>query len=224
MPSGRRKQIHLQHGALFALNGTKLQKSLMKISKARFHLAALVLGSSIGLTSVVLAQPATKARRITVAQYKSYKWPTYRQVYSAKRVPEVKVIQYLLRNQGFFKGQPDGIFGTNTARSVQAFQRAKGLKADGVVGAQTWRHLLLRLKRGDKGDAVRALQTTLRQITDHVAEPVMPDLPVDGIFGFKTEEAVRTAQEHLNWPEKRVAVDGIAGPQLWSFLVLPSAT
>jgi peptidoglycan hydrolase-like protein with peptidoglycan-binding domain len=32
----------------------------------------------------------------------------------------------------------DGIFGTGTRNAVIAFQRSKGLVADGVVGPRTW--------------------------------------------------------------------------------------
>ncbi|WP_018275171.1 peptidoglycan-binding domain-containing protein [Teredinibacter turnerae] len=35
----------------------------------------------------------------------------------------------------------DGFFGRNTEDAVKAFQRAKGLVSDGVVGAKTWQSL-----------------------------------------------------------------------------------
>ncbi|WP_413160682.1 peptidoglycan-binding domain-containing protein [Capilliphycus salinus ALCB114379] len=35
----------------------------------------------------------------------------------------------------------DGIFGLKTRQAVEAFQRLKGLKVDGVVGKETWRKL-----------------------------------------------------------------------------------
>jgi peptidoglycan hydrolase-like protein with peptidoglycan-binding domain len=37
------------------------------------------------------------------------------------------------------KLSPDGDFGSKTEFSVKAFQRAKGLVADGIVGAKTWK-------------------------------------------------------------------------------------
>jgi len=36
----------------------------------------------------------------------------------------------------------DGIFGTDTADAVRAFQTLLGLPADGIVGPQTWNHLV----------------------------------------------------------------------------------
>lgn len=39
---------------------------------------------------------------------------------------------------GVAPGGVDGIFGTNTLASVEAFQRWAGLVPDGVVGDQTW--------------------------------------------------------------------------------------
>ena len=40
------------------------------------------------------------------------------------------------------KGGYDGDYGSGTLAAVKAFQKAKGLTADGVVGAKTWRALL----------------------------------------------------------------------------------
>lgn len=58
---------------------------------------------------------------------------------------DVKVVQTVLRDRGFkplntFRpdGTPDGIFGSETAGAVVAFQNANGLHADGIVGRQTW--------------------------------------------------------------------------------------
>ena len=41
-------------------------------------------------------------------------------------------------NQAGYAGDKDGLFGDGTERLVKAFQRDKGLEADGVVGPATW--------------------------------------------------------------------------------------
>lgn len=58
------------------------------------------------------------------------------------RDPFVEVAQELLREHGFFLGRTDGLFGNVTEESTFAFQGAKGLDADGVIGPETWRELL----------------------------------------------------------------------------------
>jgi peptidoglycan hydrolase-like protein with peptidoglycan-binding domain len=66
----------------------------------------------------------------------------------------------------------------------------------------------LLLKRGSKGDAVRALQTLIRQgqTLDGAASESL--IVVDGDFGPKTESFVRILQKALG-----VVVDGIVGKQ-----------
>ena len=53
----------------------------------------------------------------------------------------VKTLQQALANAGFSPGAADGQFGPKTAAAVKAFQSAKGLVADGVVGPKTWNKL-----------------------------------------------------------------------------------
>lgn len=47
----------------------------------------------------------------------------------------------LLTKAGFSQ-QADGIFGSNTAAAVRAFQRSRGLSVNGIVGPNTWPALL----------------------------------------------------------------------------------
>lgn len=53
-----------------------------------------------------------------------------------------KVLQSLLYINGYDVGAIDGIFGDKTEKAVRAFQKAKGLSVDGIVGRNTWRALL----------------------------------------------------------------------------------
>mgnify|MGYP001091637543 CR=1 FL=1 len=55
----------------------------------------------------------------------------------------VNLLQRLLIHHGFSCGTAgaDGIFGTGTYNAVVAFQKAKGLTVDGIVGPKTWSEL-----------------------------------------------------------------------------------
>jgi hypothetical protein len=54
---------------------------------------------------------------------------------------DVKTVQYLVTAQGHSTGV-DGVFGSLTKTAVEAFQSSRGLGADGIVGQQTWDHLV----------------------------------------------------------------------------------
>lgn len=54
---------------------------------------------------------------------------------------DVSYCQQLLTNKGFPCGTIDGVFGKNSDKAARAFQKANGLKSDGIVGAQTWKAL-----------------------------------------------------------------------------------
>ncbi len=49
----------------------------------------------------------------------------------------VVTIQTKLKRWGYYSGEADGIFGSNTTKAVQYFQEHNGLPADGIVGAKT---------------------------------------------------------------------------------------
>ncbi|MFZ2602868.1 MAG: peptidoglycan-binding domain-containing protein [Candidatus Omnitrophota bacterium] len=48
-----------------------------------------------------------------------------------------KQIQRALKNAGFYQGSVDGKIGPRTKEAIKEFQKARGLKADGVVGKRT---------------------------------------------------------------------------------------
>jgi peptidoglycan hydrolase-like protein with peptidoglycan-binding domain len=62
------------------------------------------------------------------------------------------------------------------------------------------------LRKGSTGDDVKHLQNLLNYVYG-------PDLKVDGIFGAKTEAAVKKFQKDYG-----LTVDGIVGPKTWSML------
>ena len=66
--------------------------------------------------------------------------------YRLKSRGRTKQVQAALKNAGFYKGEVDGKEGPQTKRAIKAFQRARGLNPDGVVGPKTWEELKKYLK------------------------------------------------------------------------------
>ncbi len=63
------------------------------------------------------------------------------QVRQGSRGSTVTQLQQKLASLGFDPGPIDGIFGPRTRAAVLAFQRARGIAVDGIVGPQTWGQL-----------------------------------------------------------------------------------
>ena len=63
-----------------------------------------------------------------------------------KSKDRTKQIQTALKKAGFYKGEVDGKEGLQTKKAIKAFQRAKGLNPDGIVGPRTWEELNKYLK------------------------------------------------------------------------------
>jgi peptidoglycan hydrolase-like protein with peptidoglycan-binding domain len=126
----------------------------------------------------------------------------------------VRSLQYLLDARGA-RLAVDGLFGPKTKAAVVTFQRSHGLAADGVVGAATWRALIVTVRLGSMGSAVRAVQDQInfRNLKNGRT------LTVDGVFGPMTAAAVRAFQHAMSLEIPGFAVDGIVGPQTWQALV-----
>ncbi|MFC9242630.1 peptidoglycan-binding protein [Streptomyces sp. NPDC057136] len=125
--------------------------------------------------------------------------------------PQVTAIQRLLTTQGYEPGAADGEFGPATKSAAQAFQQARGLTADGIVGPKTWTALLSAgttppLSQGSSGDAVKRLQ---RSLTAALGSTVS----ADGGFGPATDTAVRSYQS-----TRGLTVDGSVGTVTWAAL------
>ncbi|MFE9777575.1 peptidoglycan-binding protein [Streptomyces sp. NPDC005775] len=124
---------------------------------------------------------------------------------------QVKAVQTLLNTQGYPAGEADGTFGPATLSAVKAFQTARGLDADGVVGSRTWTALLSAgttptLAEGASGDDVKRLQ---RALTAALGSTV----GVDGSFGPGTATAVRGYQT-----SRGLTAEGIVGTGTWAAL------
>ena len=122
----------------------------------------------------------------------------------------VTLLQFILSDYGYDL-TPDGSFGALTENAVKDFQRKNGLAEDGVVGKNTWKTLLTLppfpvLRKGNSGAYVRYLQRKLESY-------LLPVGAIDGVFGSKTESAVKEFQKNNGIEE-----DGIVGANTWSAL------
>ena len=120
----------------------------------------------------------------------------------------------------------DGIFGPKTRQAVEAFQRIFSLTPDGIAGKATWYQLVALyvgledlselvskgqtfyrvefpqgqvLAPGDRGDTVSQLQYYLSVLSQF--DNYIPFLAVDGIYGPKTQQAVRAFQFRYGLPD-----------------------
>ncbi len=127
------------------------------------------------------------------------------------KVFPVRPLQQLLRARSH-PVAVDGIFGPNTESAVKAFQQSRSLTSDGIVGPQTWAKLIVQVKKGSTGDAVRGVQEVIKFHDQSGGEA--PPVQIDGIFGPRTDTFVRGFQTALG-----IASDGIVGPITWRALV-----
>lgn len=87
----------------------------------------------------------------------------------------VKVVQQALANAGFSPGATDGDYGRKTEAAVKAFQKAKGLTVDGVVGQQTVAALGLAMPSAEAKDVPKpaevkaAVQAAVQEVTPATA-------------------------------------------------------
>jgi peptidoglycan hydrolase-like protein with peptidoglycan-binding domain len=135
-------------------------------------------------------------------------WPLQQQGSTGETV---RTVQYLVNAQGATL-VVDGIFGSLTASAVSAFQSARGLVADGVVGDQTWPALIVQLASGNSGEAVRAVQSQINSRSSGW-------LTVNGVFGQETADAVSAFQEPIG-----LTVNGVVNWYTWHALVMSYLT
>lgn len=159
---------------------------------ARAAAAAVTMAVTLIFSIILLVTPAGAEAS----------WPS---VSEGAGGADAATVQHLLRQHGS-DIPADGQFGPVTRSAVTAFQSARGLAADGVVGPQTWPHLVVEVREGSGGEAVKAAQT---QLNKHGA-----GLTVDGNFGPRTAAAARSFQSAAGLP-----ADGVVGAPTWQALL-----
>jgi murein L,D-transpeptidase YcbB/YkuD len=183
--------------------------------------AALATGAAgAGVMTAVPAAGAVASSRAlllsaTIRAQALQPWPVLRQgPNSAWPKVTVRSLQYLLNAHGA-RLTVDGAFGSSTRKAVTGFQRAHHLKADGVADGATWRALIITVRKGSTGPAVRAVQDQINFRNGRNGHT----LNVDGVFGAKTQAAVRAFQQGMAAEIRGFTVDGVVGPLTWQALV-----
>ena len=148
---------------------------------------------------------------------------------------DVKVLQCVLNKlPEHFIGQAlaeDGMYGPATERAVKNFQRKIGIRLDGIVGAQTFYALgkeignyieekpefgSRELRLGIRGGDVRILQNRLNALGRRYARIIGG--PADGVFGSRTQRAVRRFQLDFRHRCQGMLANGIVGPDTFNSL------
>ncbi len=147
----------------------------------------------------------------------------YKTLKKGSKGSEVKKLQKKLKELGYFTGNPAGNYGSLTVAAVKRFQKAKGLKQDGIATAALQEKLFStgatakptatpkpgsstsdyrKLKKGSKGNDVKALQKKLKELGYFTGTPA-------GNYGKLTVAAVKRFQK-----ANGIKQDGIATASL----------
>jgi peptidoglycan hydrolase-like protein with peptidoglycan-binding domain len=178
-----------------------------------------VLAAGMAVTPATVPSAATAVPVALMSQASPAQalqpWPVLREGANSLWPPvTVRSLQYLLEARGA-RLAVDGQFGPRTRAAVAAFQRSHGLAASGVVQRATWLGLIITVRAGSTGPAVRAVQDQVNFRNGKNGHTVA----VDGVFGPKTKAAVIAFQRAIATEVHGFAVDGIVGPQTWQALV-----
>ena len=136
------------------------------------------------------------------------------------RGPEVGKWQKKLKTLGHYAGNIDDIFGPKTERAVMRFQKSEGIKADGIIGPVTRKHLKNTEPSGASlkvdGKWGKATTTAIQKALGTTVDGIISSQPRNDVteaiyggitFGSKGSPMVRALQKKVG-----SAVDGKLGP------------
>ncbi len=104
----------------------------MRMNRKLKHFLVLVLAMTVLLCAVTPVSHAESLRR-------------------GSRGDLVTTLQKRLKTWGYYTGNVDGIFGSQTEQAVKYFQRKNGLAVDGIVGPATAKAIGISLTGGSSG-------------------------------------------------------------------------
>ena len=78
---------------------------------------------------------------------------------------EVKQIQTKLKNWGYYNGNVDGIYGSQTLTAVKKFQKKNGLAVDGIAGEKTLKAMGIMNSSGGSGSTSSSNSSNLNLLS-----------------------------------------------------------
>jgi peptidoglycan hydrolase-like protein with peptidoglycan-binding domain len=108
--------------------------------------------------------------------------------------PAVRDLQEALKALGHDPGPIDGVFGTTTETAVKAFQQARDITTDGIVGKVTW----INIDEADQSEPVMKIGSTglpVRRAQKRMSLVGYDMGGVDGRCGTHMEAAVKKLQQ-----------------------------
>jgi peptidoglycan hydrolase-like protein with peptidoglycan-binding domain len=182
-----------------------MRNALRRITFGMFG-AGMVVAMAASMAPAAGAAVAARQNAAAAAQPATHRvWPT---VQRGDTGPRVASIQYLLNVRIGSHLAATGFFGPRTEADTKTFQRRNGLTANGIVRSATWEKLIVTVQRGNVSQAVTAVQVQLRYSYGYI-------IVVDGIFGPKTESAVKAFQRRFG-----LRADGIVGRSTWHKMIV----
>jgi lysozyme len=135
----------------------------------------------------------------------------------------VKVLQRHLAARGANPGAIDARYSIFTQAAVMTFQQAVGATVDGVVGPQTWAHLVDRSSSIPTALASTSTQAALTAPTTSISQTTSPSIQLVEVGRFY--QALPQQTQALNWLQAQVAPETLAEfARLWRNQTQPSST
>ena len=161
------------------------------------------------VVDAVKLEPVTRVDGIADALLQAYIYsdayqPARRELVREDSGADVTRIQNRLLAMGYMAGSADGHYGGDTARGVRIFQYYNGLSQTGLADMETLKLIFSAnakapanaiLAAGSRGDAVRTLQTRLRELG-------FSTIGADGDYGDGTVNGVKNLQEYMRGMEE----------------------
>lgn len=221
------KPFHSTFLSLGLLSAVSLTPLLTNTMPAHAQMAE----PSIGVSPTAPPNPSPTLQPFPSEAITQYSPNTAPLLEQGDRGRAVQDVQTYLKQQGFYTGQIDGLYGPNTVLAVRNFQQSRNLIADGMVGPRTWAALVgmasvttppptvsptvgdlsnysptnaPMLTTGSQGDAVSDVQGFLRRRGFYNG-------PINGFYSPQTTQAVLEFQGQMGLNQ-----DGIVGPRTWN--------